>query len=479
VNKEELKAAKLSNKAKEVPETLAEKLLSTEGTKDLEAALSSIRTFLRTQETFIYMIDHLRSLLPEIGEKQEDLDKSNLISEFTTGDIYGYTDDSIQGIGPVGIGLVAIDDFLKSPRFTLTDPLTLPSASRLSKPYETPLAPKTPVSIGETDFLVPMESELFVEDSSTGKKFVIHYQAKQNSVQVKITADAEDRSAMLQLAMEMKKVVITNKYIKGKIIEIAEGSVFDVKELHDQPFPILNKELQDELEKNVINIFKKRDEFLKYGIPAKRSVILEGPPGCGKTLIERYLASRVAGEVTTIWVTSKSIKRSSDVAYIFEIARKMAPSLIVMEDLDLISGTRAMQYGGDNVLGEMLNQMDGLTQDNSIVMIGSTNRVSSLDEALADRPGRFDRIFKVGKPEGDVASKIARSYLLKHGIEEEIVNSLDLEDFFADGDLTGAQIVEVCKGAIFEAIHRNGIVTGMHLSNSKRGLLSQRQLLGN
>jgi len=461
-------------KAQDIPESLASKTLASDATKDMETALTSLRTFLRTQDSFIYLVDQLRSLLPS-AEAQEEFDKTNLMSEFITGDPYGLLDDTLLNVAPPGIALVALSDFFNSDRFYITEPSSLSLFNKLDKAYEAPSSVKTPVSIGEANFIVPMENELFLMDKETNKKFVIAYQMKPQSVQIRITAGGDEQIAMLELAMEMKKLIITNKHIKGKIIEISEGNIFDVKELDEQPFPILDKTLHDELEKNVINIFKKKDEFEKYGLPAKRSVILEGPPGNGKTMIERWLASRLQGEVTTIWVTSKSVKRSSDVAYIFEIARKMSPSLIIMEDLDLISGTRQQMYGGDNVLGEMLNQMDGLTQDNSIVMVGSTNRVSSLDEALADRPGRFDRIFKVGKPDGEVAAKIAKAYLIKHGVSVPDTEALNLEDFFSEGDLTGAQIVEVCKGAIFEAIHKSSGVTEVHLNNSRKGLLNQRQ----
>ena len=461
--------------ASSIPSSLASKLLAPESTEDVKKALDSIRTFLRTQDQLIYLVDTLRALLPEEGDETREYDKDDLFREFITGDADGDVDDTMLAVQPAGIALVALSEFFLSDRFTPTDPKSLSLYNKLSRPYKSPSTMKTPVSIGQADLIVPMENEFFVTDNESGKKFVISYGMKQNSVQIHITASGSEQLAMLELAIEMKKLIITNKHIKGKIIEISEGNVFDVKELEEQPFPILDKELEDELRKNVINIFKKKDEFAKHGLPAKRSVILEGPPGNGKTMIERWLASQLLGEVTTIWVTSKSIKRSSDVAYIFEIARKMAPSLIVMEDLDLISGTRAMQYGGDNVLGEMLNQMDGLTQDNAIVMIGSTNRVSSLDEAIADRPGRFDRIFRVGKPTGPVAALIAESYLVKRGYSKEVVEGLNLSEFFNEGDLTGAQVVEVCKGAIFEAIHRNGELTDIHLNNSRKGLISQRQ----
>ena len=215
---------------------------------------------------------------------------------------------------------------------------------------------------------------------------------------------------------------------------------------------------------------------------ARRRVVQEyravavAHPGCGKTMIERWLASKVTGEVTTIWVTAKSIGSAEDVASIFDIARKLSPALVIMEDLDLISGTRSLfGQSGSGPLGEMLNQLDGLTQDQSIVLVGSTNRLGSLDEALADRPGRFDRVYEVGKPTEDIAKIIARNYLVKRGIDPQVVENLTLS-CLNSGEFTGAQVVEIVKGGIFEAIHRNCDVSDTCIQNSAKGLQDQKKL---
>jgi SpoVK/Ycf46/Vps4 family AAA+-type ATPase len=243
--------------------------------------------------------------------------------------------------------------------------------------------------------------------------------------------------------------------------------------------PIISKELSDELEKNVLNIFDKGDQFRAMGQAICRKIILSGGPGNGKTMIERFLASRLRGKVTTIWVSAKSIEHREHIDDIFEIARKLSPALVIMEDLDLISGTRS-HFGNESMLGELLNQLDGLKKNDAIVIVASTNCVADLDEALNDRPERFDRIFEVGKPTSDLAQEIATQYLLnKCNVPEATIKSLNLAKYFKDQEFSGAQIVEVIRGAIFEAIHRGlgSDINEQCLKASKDGLLKQRDLI--
>lgn len=217
------------------------------------------------------------------------------------------------------------------------------------------------------------------------------------------------------------------------------------------------------------------DRYYGFEIDGNRRFLLGDFTVTHNTMLCRWLASSVKGKVTTIWVTAKSIQDQSDVASVFDIARKLAPSLVIMEDLDLISGTRDILGRGAGALGEMLNQLDGLEANDSLVLVGSTNRVSSLDEALRDRPGRFDRIYEVGKPSPELAEQIAKNYLRSRGVSENALSFLDLSQVM-NGEFTGAQVVEIVKGGIFEAIHENKEITELHVKKSRDGLIKQRKL---
>lgn len=379
-----------------------------------------------------------------------------------------------ETLTPVGVALISLQEFFDQERFVKFDPRILPYYKNLVMPlpHEEPIW--IPVSLGPNKFTVPDQRELWVEDSDTRTRYIVNYGVTgSGNFKIQIESAWETSEETGTLLAEIKDAVLTSKYFRGQVLELSPRG-FTILDLHEQRMPIIDKQLKIELEKNVINIFKKQEQFKQYGLPSKRAIILEGAPGNGKTMIERYLAFSLKGQVTVLWVTAKSIDSPGDIAHIFDMARKLSPVLVIMEDLDLIAGSRDRDH---ECLGEMLNQLDGIQPNESLVLVASTNKVKSLDEALRDRPGRFDRIYQIGRPSSELAEQIARYYLKERGISEEIIEGLSYSSL-AKGDLTGAQIVEVVKGGIFEAIHRNCQVNDMCISSSYKGLMDQRKWIG-
>jgi ATP-dependent 26S proteasome regulatory subunit len=445
-----------------------------------EKALKSVADFVDSQSKLFRLIHDLSKLLPPKTDKKESLlDREEFMATFLAGH-RGYEPyNNAFAVMPSAIALVALNDFFNNKeRFEIVDPTTLEYHSKCEFPYVAPVLTHTTFEIASEAFNVPVGNQIWLTDNQSELNYVVNYEIGNGGiVNVQIKSSPDERRQAIELAMEIKKYVLTSRFLRGQIIEIDGGSGFKVVDIGEHSMPIISDPMMSELEKNVINLFDKEQDFRSYGLPIKRSVILEGPPGCGKTMIARYLASRLKGKVTTVWVTAKSIGDSSDVARVFDIARKLSPSLVVMEDLDLISGTRESSiYGGENCLGEMLNQLDGLTANDSIVLIGSTNSVSSLDDALKDRPGRFDRIYEIGHPDHELAEVIARSYLLKCGVPQEQVDKMTLASILT-GSYSGAQIVEIVKGGIFEAIHRGVPVDDRCIKASKDGLDKQKARL--
>jgi cell division protease FtsH len=445
-----------------------------------EQALRSVAEFINSQEKLYRLIHDLSKLLPpKAGKKEAPLDQEDFQALFLTGsrnyDIY----HNAFTVMPSAIALVALNDYFNNKeRFEVVDPTALEYHSKCDFPYTAPTLTHTTFEIASEAFNVPVSNEIWFINKETKLNYIVNYEvANGGFVNVQIKSSSGERREAIELALDIKKYVLTSRFLRGQIIEIDKGSGFKVVDIGEHHMPIISSSMMAELEKNVINLFYKEEDFKKYGLPIKRSVILEGPPGCGKTMIARYLATRLKGKVTTVWVTAKSIEDSSDVARVFDIARKLSPSLVVMEDLDLISGTRESSiFGGENCLGEMLNQLDGLTANDSIVLIGSTNDVSSLDDALKDRPGRFDRIYEIGHPDQELAEVIARTYLLKCGIPKEQIEKMTLASILT-GSYSGAQIVEIVKGGIFEAIHRGVPIDDRCIKASRDGLDKQKARL--
>src|SRR5206468_4897130 len=119
----------------------------------------------------------------------------------------------------------------------------------------------------------------------------------------------------------------------------------------------------------------------------KRGLLLYGPPGTGKTHTVRYLLGRLEG--TTAVVLSGTALHL--VAAACTLAKRHQPSVVVLEDVDLVAADREFVSPGANpLLFEILNQLDGLGDDVDVVFVLPTNRVVVLERALAGRPGRVD-----------------------------------------------------------------------------------------
>ena len=452
--------------------------------KTFPQALEALQTYLEHHRSLFRLVDQLKELLPKKPDQPEKLTEDQLKSDFLCGSREEEVFTTMFGMSPPSIALIVLDDFMSNTnRFQRVDPGCLPLASELEFPYQVPKITHTAIDLAGEQYNVPIANEFWVEDRILKARFIVRYQlTRDGGIGVTVEGSYENEAqAAADLVKEMKFAVLRSKYVKGQIIEMVRGGDFKIVDIGEQPLPVMSERLQIELEKNVINLFEKQDQFDKYGLAIKRSVILCGPPGCGKTMIERWLAAKVKGKVTTLWVTAKTIQNASDVSSVFDIARKLSPSLVIMEDLDLVSGTRQLNnilgVQATGPLGEMLNQLDGLEANEAIVLVGSTNKLGAIDEALADRPGRFDRIYEVGRPSAELAQVIAGQYLKKRGVEEAVLKDLDFSGVFKDDEFTGAQIVEIVKGAIFEAIHRGCPVNQMCLKQSREGLVNQRKML--
>lgn len=209
------------------------------------------------------------------------------------------------------------------------------------------------------------------------------------------------------------------------------------------------KELLD-----LVNVFKDSNKFEKIGGRAPKGVLLEGPPGTGKTMISRAIANEL--NMTFIILSGSDLIKpivgigSMYVKEIFKKAKLNKPTIIFIDEIDAIGKSRDNMGGSginerDNILNTLLVEMDGFVQHNGVLVIGATNRADILDKALL-RPGRFDRIVKFNLPTRLERVDIIKKYMDKYTIQKEefssdIINSIshqahsfsgaDIENIFA------------------------------------------------
>ena len=198
------------------------------------------------------------------------------------------------------------------------------------------------------------------------------------------------------------------------------------------------------VERQVIEVAGLRDRLRASGQHLKRGLLLYGPPGTGKTHTVRYLLGRLEG--TTAVVLSGAALGLVSAAC--TLAKRHQPSVVVLEDVDLVAADRDFVAPGANpLLFEILNQLDGLGDDVDVVFVLTTNRVEVLERALAERPGRVDEAVEVGVPDAPGRERLLRLYGADAGLGE-----LDLSGAVAATDgATATYLRELVRRSVVQA----------------------------
>src|SRR5579863_10101221 len=185
---------------------------------------------------------------------------------------------------------------------------------------------------------------------------------------------------------------------------------------------ILPKATLATLDRNVAGFMKAREQLKKLRFQARKGLLFYGPPGTGKTHTIHYLASQLPDH-TTLLVTAEQVGLLGGY---FRLARFLQPSMMVIEDVDLIGRERTHMHGvGEEVmLNQLLNEMDGLREDADVLFILTTNRPDQIEPALASRPGRIDQAIEFPLPDDEGRAKLAKLYARGLDISEELMGSI-------------------------------------------------------
>jgi len=196
--------------------------------------------------------------------------------------------------------------------------------------------------------------------------------------------------------------------------------------------------------------------FERLGIEPPKGVLLHGPPGTGKTLIAKAVASETDANFFSISgpeIMSKFYGESEKhLRDIFDEAGKNAPSIIFIDELDSIAPKRGETTGEveRRVVAQLLSLMDGLESRGQVVVVGATNRVNALDEALR-RGGRFDREIEIGIPNRNGREEVLQVHTRGMPLAED-VNLKELADL--THGFVGADLASLCKEAAMYALRK-------------------------
>ncbi|MGY5141548.1 MAG: CDC48 family AAA ATPase [Nitrosopumilus sp.] len=196
--------------------------------------------------------------------------------------------------------------------------------------------------------------------------------------------------------------------------------------------------------------------FSRLGVEPHSGILLYGPPGCGKTLLAKVMASE--SEANMFPINGPEImnkyygETEAKLRDIFKEAKDNSPSIIFIDEIDAIAPKREEAYGDveKRVVAQLLALMDGLNERGNVIVLGATNRPDSVDPALR-RPGRFDREFEISVPNEDGRLEILQIHTRGMPIDDEI----DLKSLASElHGYTGADIKSLCREAAMKSIRR-------------------------
>jgi ATP-dependent 26S proteasome regulatory subunit len=232
-----------------------------------------------------------------------------------------------------------------------------------------------------------------------------------------------------------------------------------------------------QIERHVIGIAEHGPRLKAAGQHLKRGVLLYGPPGTGKTHTVRYLLSQLSG-MTAFVLSGQALGLIGQAC---ALARVLQPSMVILEDVDLIAGDRSFGPLGSNpLLFEVLNQIDGLGDDVDVTFLLTTNRVDILERALAERPGRVDAAVEIAPPDDDGRRRLLRLYGALLGVAQLSDDELQ-ETVEATEGRTATYLREVVRrAALIAADHQPDgqlVVDGTLLAEAAQDLLGDRATL--
>ncbi len=215
-------------------------------------------------------------------------------------------------------------------------------------------------------------------------------------------------------------------------------------------------EAKEEL-REVVDYLKEPKRFRDIGAKVPKGILLHGPPGTGKTLLAKAVAhesgARFYSQSAASFVEMFAGLGAARIRRLFRIARKNAPAIVFIDELDAVGGHRGMDISGerDQTLNQLLVEMDGFTARKDVVVVAASNLLEKLDPALL-RPGRFDRQIFVSPPDVGGRERI----LQVHSRNKPLADDVDLKLLARQtSGLTGADLANICNEAAIFAARRD------------------------
>src|SRR4030066_1564472 len=233
-------------------------------------------------------------------------------------------------------------------------------------------------------------------------------------------------------------------------------------------------EVKEDLREAVEWPLKTPEIFTRLGIKPPKGILLYGPPGCGKTLLARAVATESEANFISIKgpeIFSKWVGESEKaIREIFRKGRTAAPAIIFFDELDAIVPKRGLGYAdsgaSERVISQLLTEIDGIESLQNVLVIAATNRPDMLDKAVL-RPGRFDRLIYVPSPDFDSLKEIFKI----HAHSMPLSRDVDLDDLARKAQgYSGADVEAICREAAMNGLREDIEATEVSLRDFNQAM---------
>lgn len=257
------------------------------------------------------------------------------------------------------------------------------------------------VRVSVPDYVRDLSLE--VASADPGAAEALFDRIQQRSIQESIY-----RNRLLQVSFEAQ--------VRDEYGEIQSGPIlltFKEERCVSDDDIVLDDEIREVLNRNVLSFHANRDLLKRHGVPGRRGVLFYGPPGTGKTYTCQYLYNRLR-TATTLVVNGQAL---TQVKAICSIARMFQPSLLVLEDVDLIFAQREISLYS-TALGDLFDELDGFQSDEAVTFLLTTNAIDRLEQAIKERPGRISQCVYFGPPGPELRRRYIARYLRPYDADE-------------------------------------------------------------